>query len=646
MILSIMTAESPASDDRPAGRGWRRLLRVLAGWLLLAVIAPSAYGQVQRLAHATVVTETREGASTAAVTLPYHWDRHNPALSGRATFEIPFSLVAAGDRPLALFLPRVGNAYEVWINDVMVQRRGDLERPDGANYAKAPRLVEVPGRLLRADNVLRVRIRAESGRRGGLGLVRLGPAGEIEDLYDAAHAREALISLAVAILSLLVAATALALWLTQSAAPQGPMRRDPLYLSVFIAEVAWATRMGDILIDHPPLPGPYWSMLMAVALTTWVAGMMVFCASVAGWTRHPLGERATAWLWIIPALGLAASGLGVALDSSRPLSWFYAGLAVVVVLPFALWFCWTALRRGASGGHRLLALAAIVNTITGLHDTVFFRFSQGYDEQTFWLRYSAALFGLALGLHRHPALPCGHGLAARPAGEPGHAGGGSRPRAAAKLRAAGAARAPAGARGRAHPHPARHARRRRLAPQFGDPPVAVGPGGGRPGAADAARRAGPAQAVDRRDEPAGRRRDRRCWRACATGWSRASAPRTSAGVAGRRDRADAAAGFRRHAAAAVHGVRGPVQCAAACPCRGAAHRSDSRTPAARGCGSSTTGGDSMPRRAASRGLRSMHERAAAIGARLSVDSRPGRTVVEIELPTGLLTGHHGWLRRG
>jgi signal transduction histidine kinase len=39
------------------------------------------------------------------------------------------------------------------------------------------------------------------------------------------------------------------------------------------------------------------------------------------------------------------------------------------------------------------------------------------------------------------------------------------------------------------------------------------------------------------------------------------------------------------------------------------------------------------RRPLRRGLASMHERAAAIGAKLSFSSQPGRTVVEIVLPS-------------
>ncbi len=54
-------------------------------------------------------------------------------------FEIPFALPDRGVSRQGVYLPRVGNAYEVWFNDTLIQRNGDMQSYNGADYAKSPR---------------------------------------------------------------------------------------------------------------------------------------------------------------------------------------------------------------------------------------------------------------------------------------------------------------------------------------------------------------------------------------------------------------------------------------------------------------------------------------------------------------------------
>lgn len=374
----------------PGRAAWRR---AATAWLAGLMLAACAHAQVETLQQASAITQTREGTRQASVTLPYHWDRRHPGQAGTATFEIAFDLARAPDGPMALYLPRVGNAYELWVNGALVQRNGDLERDDGSDYAKLPRLAEIPADLLAAHNLLHVRIRADAGRRAGLGRVQLGPADEVTDRYERAYLEQAAAALAIMLLSLLVAAIALALWLTQ-ANPQR-RRRDPLYLFVCVAELGWALRVADSLIPQPPLPWPAWSMLMAFAISCWVSGMVVFCSELAGWTRRPWGRHVPMAVLAWPALGVAAAGLGFVLESAQPLTAFYAATALIF-LPFSAAFCRSALRQDATSGHRVLAVATVINAFTGLRDVIAFRLGEGYGDAVTWTRYSSVLFGLSL----------------------------------------------------------------------------------------------------------------------------------------------------------------------------------------------------------------------------------------------------------
>ena len=142
----------------------------------------------------------------------------------------------------------------------------------------------------------------------------------------------------------------------------------------------------------------------------------------------------------------------------------------------------------------MVAAAVLWNTLVGLRDLYVFRLSQAYGGNTL-LRYSSVLFGLTLlyivimrfRVASAQARDLNANLAARVAQKEQEL--------AQSYRRAGAARARAGAHRRTHAHSARHARWR--GPHISTAIRQLE--SGRPatrGAADAARFAGPAQAVD------------------------------------------------------------------------------------------------------------------------------------------------------
>lgn len=191
-------------------------------------------------------TATVDGSTTrSAVTLPYHWDHLHRGRPGVASFELAFAMAGQPVEPYALYFLRLGNAYEIWLNGTVLERRGELERFNGADFAQVPRAVPVPAQLLQKNNLIRIQIRADSGRRAGVPVLLLGSDTEIEALYRRDHGWRHTGSLVVTILSLLVGAIALALWFTQTD-PGQPERfqRDPLYLYASLAEFSWALR-GD-----------------------------------------------------------------------------------------------------------------------------------------------------------------------------------------------------------------------------------------------------------------------------------------------------------------------------------------------------------------------------------------------------------------
>ncbi|MDI1273803.1 MAG: histidine kinase, partial [Polaromonas sp.] len=175
----------------------------------------SARAEVQELRQARALI-TLQGAAPVPsnVDLPYHWDRRHPGLAGAASFEIDFAPPATAADAYAIYIPRLGNAYEVWLNGNLLDRKGDLSSYNGSDFAKVPRYIPVATDLLKAENRLLIRVRADVGRRGGLAAPVLGPDQEVRPLFQDDHLWRVTGTIIVVVLSFMVGMVALALWFT------------------------------------------------------------------------------------------------------------------------------------------------------------------------------------------------------------------------------------------------------------------------------------------------------------------------------------------------------------------------------------------------------------------------------------------------
>lgn len=380
-------------------QGWVSLLMAF-----LAVCSAAFAGEPEgtaaqvpvELLRGTVTTTVDGVTRSAPVALSYHWDREHHGRPGVAQFDLPFRLDAAPETPWGIFIPRVGNVFEVKLNDALLQVYGDLGRGNDADYAKAPIYVPVPGRLLRqGDNLLHIQIRADSARRGGLSRVVIGPASPVRtELFESAYAWRFTGSVLLTAFSLVLGGIALGLWLTQvDAGPKGGPRRDGIYLWAALAEFCWAVRVADGVIAEPPLDWGAWGVLMAACYAGWAASAMMFCYHLAGWAREPR-LRWLRWpLLAVVAGTVAASSL--ALQREEPM-WLTGWLAVeiVFVAAFVTAFVVATVRR-PSTEQWLVAGAALATVAFGARDWLVIRLGGAYGETT-WVRYSSVLFGIAL----------------------------------------------------------------------------------------------------------------------------------------------------------------------------------------------------------------------------------------------------------
>ncbi|MDO9166803.1 MAG: histidine kinase [Rhodoferax sp.] len=377
-------------------RLWCGLWRgVLSGFgLLLACLTLQAQAATLELREAQATVTVQGQATRQAVSLPYHWDRHHKGLPGQATFEVSFELAEVPTLPFGLYVPRLGNAYEIWLNGTLLQRNGDLQSGNGADFAKGPRHIVISPGLLGTNNLIRVHIRADVGRRGGLAALTLGPDDEVRPIYLSDYRWRSTGSLVVVILSLLIGVVALALWATQvDVTGPGRPRRDPLYLLAALAELCWTVRVSDVIVENPPVPWPWWGMLTLLSVTAWIGSMILFCVEIAGWGRLAMVSWLRRWLALLLAASVAAALGSLAYGRPVTMTLLYAALGLTS-LTFGSLFIWKAARE-ASIAHRLVAGALLLNTLVGLRDLYVFRLSPVYGGNTL-LRYSSVLFGLAL----------------------------------------------------------------------------------------------------------------------------------------------------------------------------------------------------------------------------------------------------------
>ncbi|MGA8516203.1 MAG: ATP-binding protein [Burkholderiaceae bacterium] len=236
-------------------------------------------------------------AELSLVALPYHWDRQQPGQPGQASFEMAFSLPNEPATPFAALLPVVGNRFEIWLNGTLLSQNGELNAQASADFAKIPRYVAIPPQLLQKNNLLRIHISADAGRSGGLSAVRVGSEKQIRSLYDSSYRTLVAGVLAVLIVLLLAGLLAAALWWTQPSAlvgrqptPGAAVQRDRLYGYAALATLGWALYLADRLTEHPPLPWPAWQALMALAAGTALLATLLLSVHLLR-RAHPLWLR-------------------------------------------------------------------------------------------------------------------------------------------------------------------------------------------------------------------------------------------------------------------------------------------------------------------------------------------------------------------
>lgn len=372
--------------------GVGRVLQLLVLWICLW---PVANARVQEVNLAVVTASVDGELQHKEHSLPYYWDRLHSNRSGTATFDLDFSVADTEPGPYGLFIARVGNTAEVWLNGFLLTRLGDINVSNVLDYAKKPQFLLIPAQLLKSQNHLRILIQADGGRRGGLSAVVVGPEAQVREIYEYEYRWRVTGSMAVAIVSLVVGAMALALWAAHGEPSQpGEPRRDGVYLSAALAELCWFVRLMDIGLVEPPLAWPYWELVQISAYAGWICCTAMFFHQVAGWHRRESMRWVRPFLWSLWLTAAPASYLANTLHQEIFLT-AWLGVASFLFLGYGAVYFWRAMGQG-NKEFRLMGFVGLLNVLVAMRDWLVIRVSGSFDFVP-WLRFSSLLMGLALG---------------------------------------------------------------------------------------------------------------------------------------------------------------------------------------------------------------------------------------------------------
>lgn len=361
-------------------RAWCGLL--LAALAFAQASAAAATPAVLTLDQAELVAETGgPPRPRGTIGLPLHWDVAHGGETGHATLRMAFDAAPAWQgsaEPFAIFITRLGSAYEIRLNGALLAQAGQMDRRNDAWSSKQPVTVGFPASLLQTRNVLELRLRVDAGRRSGLSVVSVGPARQISPLAARADLARVVLPQAAAVFSLLVAVFCALLWWQQ---------RDPLYAWAGLGEALWAVAVADTVIESAPMPWPWWGLcvLMSRALWSW----SIYSVARQLFAPRPRGE---AWLLgtVIASTPLVVV-VALALRSSLVLGFYQAvhmlaWLVTLISLGASLW-------RQPKADRALFLVAILSCLVAGLRDAVAARWDASLYDESAWIKYVAALVG-------------------------------------------------------------------------------------------------------------------------------------------------------------------------------------------------------------------------------------------------------------
>jgi hypothetical protein len=248
--------------------------------------------------------------------LPDNWLLSRPGVQGYGWYRFQVVLPADPGEPYAVYVPVLKTAASLLVNGAAAGQSGIVVRSNDQSFppyltkappvllAHPPQMFPIPDGLLHAGlNTIHLRLRVEDGTLGVLSGMTAGPEATVRTLYTWRFLLTVTGPQMVVVFSAGFGLFILLLWLRR--------RHETMYGYAALTALAFAVFVaGRYVIAEPPLPDPWWGVVVWTALESYITLMCFFSLRYAGWCR-PVLER---WLWaylaVSPLLNLA-SYLGI-----------------------------------------------------------------------------------------------------------------------------------------------------------------------------------------------------------------------------------------------------------------------------------------------------------------------------------------------
>ncbi len=350
------------------------------------------------------------------VRLPHRWSGEEYRRGHEGWYRLSLTLEHPPEELWGLYLPVFNMNAALYLNGHDLGASGRFEPPISRNWNR-PLYRPAPAPLWRAgENRILVRL-ATYPMDGNLGPLLAGPAAELEPRYERQRFFQLEISEALFPITLAVGLFALGLWWggrhntppplfcspvfflfvfsLPPLPPPPPPPPDTLYLWFGASVLCWSVFSINMFIENPPLGPKAWEWLAQASLDWWVVLFVIFCLRFTGLRRRRL-ERALLGFGVVASLGYAIVPLEGMMAASR----LFHGISLVIGL-VAVTMVTVAARRRRS--RRLLALAAglAVLLLLGIHDWVLqFKILGAAGTTGFHLHhYFSPLVFVAIGAH-------------------------------------------------------------------------------------------------------------------------------------------------------------------------------------------------------------------------------------------------------
>ena len=320
------------------------------------------------------------GGAETRVRLPDPWN----ARQRSGTWEYGAAFDAAGDlaEPWALYVPRAGNRFAVYLNG---QQIGQLGRFDGdlSDHAQRPHLFFLPRDAMQPGaNQLRFVVQGEQARYAGLSSLTVGPAAAVRPLFVWREVAQVWGSFAIIFVSVVFGLIAGALAFTA---------RDRSF-AIFAAGCGFcAVRTSYALVTDPPMDYRLWAALVDGCYAGYLACLCMFCVDALRLHRRWISGATTALIVATLVLVPLHAGLRLALARQVLLALMVAYAAALCLAVIVKWY------RVRTPQSRVLAGAGAVSVALAAHDhVVVFYLRDGYASFAL-ARYSLLMFVVAMG---------------------------------------------------------------------------------------------------------------------------------------------------------------------------------------------------------------------------------------------------------